>query len=72
MKKLLKWIQEKYLIDSIILKGASVKTGNIPEPMLIGYMIEYCNEYNISFNIIDNSDVGQIFTYLKKRVGSKK
>ena len=68
MQKLLDWIRNKYMIDSIILEGAKARSGGIPKQMLIGYMIEYCNEHDLSLHLLNNPNLEQVFNYLKTKL----
>ena len=58
------WFNKKYSIESIILEGVKTGIGNIPEQMLIGYMIEYLNDNNFSYNIF-SLPVDHCYVYLK-------
>ncbi len=63
------WLKSKYFIESIILDGANIGTGNIPEQMLIGYMIEYLNEIKLSYKLLSSS-VDYCYSYLKGLIES--
>ena len=68
MDELLRWIRSKHVVDSILIDGSRAKSDGRPKQMLIGYMIEYCNEHKLSFDIPHNSTVDQTFKHLMKEI----
>lgn len=63
MDKFWLWLKEKYFSESIILEGVYNGTGEVPIQMLIGYMIEYLNEINLSYNLFSSS-IDYCYIYL--------
>ncbi len=64
MDKFWTWFKKKYSIESIIFEGVTIGIGNIPEQMLIGYMIEYLNENEFRYNLISLS-IDDCYLHLK-------
>ena len=61
------WFKKKYYIESIILEGANIGVGNIPEQMLVGYMIEYLNENKSPYNLF-SLPIDHYYLYLKSLI----
>jgi len=64
MDKFWEWFKKKYSIESIILKGVNIGICNIPEQMLIGYMIEYLDENKFPYHLL-SLPVDYCYLYLK-------
>ena len=61
------WFNKKYSIESIILEGVKIGIGNIPEQMLIGYMIEYLIENKSSYDLF-SLPADRCYLYLKSLI----
>ncbi len=62
------WLNKKYSDESDILEMIKITTGFLPEKLLIGYMIDYCNDHNISYHVISHADIKQTYSYLKQKI----
>ncbi len=62
------WLNKKYSDESDILEMIKITTGFLPEKLLIGYMIDYCNDQNISYQVISHADIKQTYSYLKQKI----